>query len=283
MAPTTLYAVFNPQATWPTIPDAVTDTGRKAHISGKTTERTAPPKYHESRPLNDYTAAGQAAVAAVQADLQQHYMPSGEDLFAHRAEADVVRSAALYLLHPVNMALNFRSPLDYKCFSEFKANTVRSDVVFIRRADNGVGVSCFAVLEFKNRGVLDLHRHPWDQTLTSGRNTGALLTQQVLASNAFGGNINLVVGNAPENDAEEMTYFDGNPLILVKQAALYAIKYKTKYVALFDWNTLILIYFNNLDIVGEYCGDGIRTTIIRNRGEMRLALMGFLELAISQP
>jgi hypothetical protein len=287
MPPQTLLAAFRPDGTWPNIPNVV-EADLKAHTpgSGSTTEQTEPPKYHESRPVSDYTNAGQAALVTLQGQLQQNFMPSEEDLFAHRSEADVVRSAALYLLHPVNMALSFRAPRTYKCSSEYISNTarrgnVRSDIVFFRQ--NGTAMQPMAVLEFKNRGILDHHPDSWNKTLTAQRATGALLTPQVLASAKFGGAIDNVVANAPDNAAHEMTYFDGNPLILVKQAAAYAISYKTKYVALFDWNTLILIHFNSLDIAGNYCGDGIHTTIIRNQAEMRLALLGFLELAHHQP
>lgn len=44
------------------------------------------------------------------------------------------------------------------------------------------------------------------------------------------------------------------------------------------------MHFNNLELENNYCGDGISTTIIiRNKAEMRLALMGFLELAHHHP
>jgi hypothetical protein len=292
--PQTLLAAFRPDGTWPNIPNAV-EADLKAHTpgTGSTTEQTEPPKYHESRHVNEYTSVGQTALAmpAVQGQLQQNFMPSDEDLFAHRSEADVVRSAALYLLHPVNMALSFRSPRNYKCSSEYTTNTpssdtpfrgkVRSDIVFFRQS--GTTMQPMAVLEFKNRGILDHHPDLWNKTLTAQRTSGALLTPQVLASAKFGGNLDYVVANAPDNAAHEMTYFDGNPLILVKQAAAYAIGHRTRYVALFDWNTLILIHFNKLDLASKYCGDSIRTTIIRNQAEMRLALLGFLEMAHHDP
>jgi hypothetical protein len=283
MPPIALDAAFHPQAPWPAIPDAVTDAGRKAHVSGTTTEHTEPPKYHSTRALADYTNAGQTAVTAVQQGLHQHYMPSDEDLFVHRAEADVVRSAALYLLHPVNMALNLRSLVTYKCCSEFKKNTVRCDIVYSRRVGNTNTTTPFAVVEFKNRGVVDRNQHPWDQALTSNRTTGALLTQQVFAAAPFNGDIDEVVGQAPTNAAGEITYFEENPLILLKQAASYAITYRTRYVALFDWDTLILVYFNDLSVANKFGGDGVQTTVIRNKGQMRLALLGFLELALVQP
>ncbi|KAK4175901.1 hypothetical protein QBC36DRAFT_378940 [Triangularia setosa] len=106
---------------------------------------------------------------------------------------------------------------------------------------------------------------------------------QVFAATPFNNDVNEVVGRAPMNDSGEMTYFEKNPLILLKQAAAYAISYSTRYVALFDWNTLILIHFKDLSVVNKYCGDGIETTVIRNQGHMRMALLGFLQLALAQP
>jgi hypothetical protein len=283
----TLFAALRREGAWPAIPNAVEgDLRAHTRAKGSTTEKVEPPTYHESRPVDDYTRAGRAALEAVQGQLQQRFMPSDEDLFAHRSEADVVRSAALYLLHPVNMALSFRGPRNYKCSSEYTGNTggkVRSDVVFFRQ-NGGPNMQPMAVLEFKNRGILDHRPDLWNNTLTAQRSTGALLTQEVLASARFGGNLKNVVDYAPDNiELGQMTYFDGNPLILVKQAAAYAIVNKTRYVALFDWNTLILIHFHQLDLVSKHCGDGIRTTIIREKAEMRLALLGFLELAHHEP
>ncbi|KAL2134165.1 hypothetical protein VTI74DRAFT_864 [Chaetomium olivicolor] len=83
------------------------------------------------------------------------------------------------------MALSFRSPITYKCCSEFKKNTVRCDIVYSRRVGNSNSTTPFAVVEFKNRGVVDRDRHPWDRALTAGRNSGALLTQQVFAAAPF--------------------------------------------------------------------------------------------------
>jgi hypothetical protein len=101
----------------------------------------------------------------------------------------------------------------------------------------------------------------------------------VLNNATFQGNINLVVGEAPENKVGEYTYFDGNPWVLVKQATAYALSYRTRYIALCDWDTLILIHFNQLSMLNTYGGDDIRTTIIRDQAQMRLALLGFPDMA----
>ncbi|KAK5995187.1 hypothetical protein PT974_03584 [Cladobotryum mycophilum] len=71
--------------------------------------------------------------------------------------------------------------------------------------------------------------------------------------------------------------FKKNSETLMKQAVNYADQYSTKYVALFDWDTLVLFYMESQD--GNTGGECYFVTIIHNRKHMRRALLGFLERA----
>lgn len=53
--------------------------------------------------------------------------------------------------------------------------------------------------------------------------------------------------------------------------------YKTRYVALFDWQTLILIFFD--DIERDNGGTKCTLTITQDRAQFRPCLLGFLQEA----
>ena len=63
-------------------------------------------------------------------------------------KADVMRAAALYMLHPVNMALTARHPdVSTHCLAESPSPGIRPDVVYQKNGRN------FALLEYKITGV----------------------------------------------------------------------------------------------------------------------------------
>lgn len=140
----------------------------------------------------------------------------------HRNEADVVRSAAMYLVHPV-MAVLDADPItsgaivlhaeDASVVNNNITSTVRTDITFYRY--NPVGDDRpICVMEFKRRGVI----RP-DQFET-----------------AF-------AAGAPANGG---TLFNHEALKLIQQAATYAITFQTRHVALFDWSFMVLCYFGDM-------------------------------------
>ncbi|KAI0814472.1 hypothetical protein GGR55DRAFT_631982 [Xylaria sp. FL0064] len=92
-------------------------------------------------------------------------------------------------------------------------------------------------------------------------------------------------------DADENTFFEDNSRKLLKQAAAYAIHHRTSYVAIFNWDFLVLIHFSQLQagqsqqaLRLQGCGDYCYITIIENKStatDLRAALLGFLLLAYS--
>lgn len=74
-----------------------------------------------------------------------------------------------------------------------------------------------------------------------------------------------------------MTLFDRNSRILLKQAVNYANVYRTKYIAFFDWNVLVLLVLANQE--GNDGGEWCHVTLVSDRLNIRRALLGFLERA----
>lgn len=88
------------------------------------------------------------------------FLPEFEGNIAHNNEADVVRTSALYLIHPVAQAL-WACPDYYRTFasqSEDTAERTRTDITFYKVVRPTAANSQpqrtgdFAVVEFKRRG-----------------------------------------------------------------------------------------------------------------------------------
>jgi hypothetical protein len=140
----------------------------------------------------------------------------------------------------------------------------------------------FAVVEFKKRGVI------LPQEFRAAQRVNNVPSQN--ETNALVQNAQQYLQNPPSGDA---SLFVGNSRTLIKQAASYAIRHRTRYVALFDWDTLVLAKFVRMNPalsthalgqngVGDYC----ETTIITSNHsqDMRAALLGFLwEAAVQTP
>lgn len=187
----------------------------------------------------------------------------------HYNESDVVRAAAMYLVHPVVAAMG--ADLDRAggllLQSEDILSQVRSDITFYR--DNGtLGRRPIAVLEFKRRGII----RP---------------DQFAAAMPAL----------APARPGESL--FDYEALKLIKQASAYAMVFRTRHIALCDWNYLVLCYFVDMPYnTPTNVGRRVEIQIIPvgtpstpnqlgfdnsdNSHHFRPALLGFLKTAYDQ-
>lgn len=249
-----------------------------ASISGDSTRDTDPPYFSiAAQPQHsthrDWHALGTAAVANIPNintpahPLNHEFVYFREAATYHDSEGDVVRSAAQYLLHPVNQALSSVPGVLVRCQSEATTTNIRSDITYYRgpNAQNPI-YKAFAVVEFKKRGVIK--QAEFHNTI---RHQAPPTQQQVAATVAAA----LALNNE--------TYFDGDALILIKQAASYAVAHRTPYVALFDWDFLVLVHFTRMppDMVdvGDYCELEVIPHAQSQR--MRGALLGFLAHAYS--
>lgn len=193
--------------------------------------------------------------------INTEYLSEIESAMDHESEGDVVRSSALYLLHPVNQALSLLTHNSVRCRSEAATHKIRSDITYYRAKRP------FAVVEFKKRGVI---RVPEFRAAT--KTITPTTSELDLVMNASGIN-------------RHHSFFGGNSAILIKQAASYAINHRTRYVVLFNWDMMVLCYFTQLDHtatvdtlitngVGNYCE--VEIIPFSESHRMRPSLLGFL-------
>lgn len=109
----------------------------------------------------------------------------------------------------------------------------------------------FAILEYKSYG-----------TISPQEFENAKLTRQV---------------HGPWVADRHVCRFDDKSGILMKQAVHYAYSFGTKYVALFDFRTLVLLYMK--DLQDNDGGFQCLATVIKSKSKMRRALLGFLAKA----
>ncbi|KAL1851002.1 hypothetical protein Daus18300_012736 [Diaporthe australafricana] len=150
--------------------------------------------------------------------MEQEHIYHRERASQHFNESDVVRTAAMYLVHPVVAAMD----ADQTTYggvllqSEDSARQVRSDMTFYRYTYQGRNRR-IAVLEFKRRGVIRPNQ---------------FADAMPAAAPAF-----VLPGN---------TLFRGEAGKLMKQASAYAMRYETRHVAVCDWSYLVLCYFADM-------------------------------------
>ncbi|KAL2160293.1 hypothetical protein VTH06DRAFT_1466 [Thermothelomyces fergusii] len=265
MVPATLAQAFDPEfkIRLPDIPTHFDDA--KASIWGGLTKKTDPPRFGVREDLSRWESHGMSAIGKITNNQRKakkfasEHLPEPERTLYHQNEDDVARSSALYLLHSINQALSLWEDEDEHilCRSEATEDMARNDVTYFRR---GPGRHIpFAVVEFKKRGVIKPDE--FNKAIKDIDNTS----------------ISDILVNAREK--ESATFFEGDALVLMKQASSYAITYGTRHVALFNWDFLVLCYFSNLmidesDDIGDYCQ--ISIIGFRDSHKMRLALFGFL-------
>ncbi|KAK4222828.1 hypothetical protein QBC38DRAFT_374331 [Podospora fimiseda] len=244
----------------------------KASCSSDTTKSTEPPTkvvlgdaqhwIKQGRRIINYEKSSPAPALN---RLTLQYLAEEDASTYHINEADIVRSAAVHLLHPVNQALWQHTCSDdekatVRCQAESIAEHIRNDIAYFRNDSHGMRP--FAVIEMKRRGIIKKHEFE-NAAKPQGRKD-----------------------KAPEEGDIATAGFKNCSLILMKQASSYAIGRGTQYVVLFDWDYLILCFFPDLDVnkpldwrrekgIGSKCV----VTIIPFNPEshkMRICLLGFL-------
>ncbi|CAP71805.1 uncharacterized protein PODANS_6_7520 [Podospora anserina S mat+] len=240
-----------------------------ATISGDSTRDTDPP-YFAIASQNNWNNLGtnflgnHPASTTPNHQLNVETVSLREDAVHHGSEGDVVRSAAMYLLHPINQALSTHPNIAITCQSEASTNRIRSDITYYRHPNTAnPNFKAFAVVEFKKRGVITATE--FAATIRSQ----TVPTQQVVDN---------TVAAAMALPHGKQTYFDGDSFVLIKQAASYAVAHRTPYVALFNWDFLVLVHFTQMTPTMDYVGDYCQLQVIpaAQSSAMRGALLGFL-------
>lgn len=246
MAPATIRESF--KQTLPNLPQD--GTAKVATMSGQSTSLTDPPCLFVARAIDAYSASADDALkdGKVRTQTENAYLPAIEQTFYLFTEGDVVRAAALYLLHPVNVALAAIFPRrSIYCSAELASNGTRPDVVYMD------GNTLVAVLEFKNTGIIV----PAQFEVAGLRGTSTME------------DINRKCDTRSGN-----TFFEDNSWVLLKQMANYRNNRQTDYIAIFDWNHLFIAVFT------PQSENFVHGTFVHREGNgeryLRRALLGWL-------
>lgn len=226
--------------------------GSSAHVSGQTTLNCEPPGYALEIPVQTYTAIADTVLNRYAPSLSSKYLAEWETGIIIQSEGDVVATSATYLNNPVQLALEATAANTYAHRSEVtQGYRTRADKIYYRRHTS------FAVLDYKSPGVLV--RSEFQDSIV--RNYDDYAAWQT--------------GDEPTRNFDDDELRFARPLM--KQSVHYSSAYRTPFVALFDWNTLILLVLHRRegDRGGEYC----YMTVVDDRRRFRKALLGFLLVA----
>lgn len=245
----------------------------------------------------------------------EHLVPQREGNIKQVNEADVVRCATLYLVHPVVQAF-WAHPKYSKSLlsqSEHTKEWSRTDLTFYKTKQGNTN-RAFLILEYKRRTVIKRaefeHRYDMPRSWRPpGTRTQAMdkLNELILLpfedSNHSGAidalkevvKFNKFKMDSPGIPASNL-FKSGGSLNLIKQASAYAIEHSTRYVALFNYDYLVLCYFPWLDHTKQGGWRGTRDhyksesvqypveveVVPAEDSQVRLALLGFMRTAYDE-
>ncbi|KAH7320611.1 hypothetical protein B0I35DRAFT_407684 [Stachybotrys elegans] len=239
---------------------------KDASQSSNSTRDAEPPKMGHMVNVDFWLGYADPILHSHKSQLSAVKAPCFEPTRVLTAEADVDNAAALELINPVELALSARHAGGgiWSRNQVYNDNTkARADKAWM--CHNRAGErSFFAVLEYKYVGDIRPQEfyaawaRPEDRRnhlikLHEGRNTPG------------------------KQLAKHASLFKSNSNTLIRQAVHYANSYETQYIALFDWDTLVLLHLEDQE--GPAGGDYCYMTVIQDKSLMRRALLGFLERA----
>lgn len=231
--------------------------------SSESTATTDPPKIWEPDPT-PYAQKASDTLKKLASSLRNP-LPAVERPFRMLTEGDVLRATTLYVTHPINQALNakYKNTPIY-CLSENVKGGVRCDIIW--KYKNGNDFHTIAVLELKRRGVLR-----WDDFQCAESDAANRDTKIQEAYDSLG----------DDNPEDVATTFEKNAIWLSRQAAAYAIRQETQFVGLFDWDSMFLFQFGELDLDQDFIGDSAHGTWVEDKSPtfFRKTLFGFLVAA----
>lgn len=231
---------------------------------GGSTQAATPPAVWFKKNAGHYIDKASEICARNEAALKRSYLPAPYSPCILESEADIVRSAALWLLHPVIIALQseFKS---VGCYAEVTIDDCRCDAMVKINGETMV------VLEYKNRG--HVNRAQFDKGLI--RDPSYSNRDEIL---------DMINAAMQTSNKSLMAH---NAVCLTKQAAAYATKWQTRYVGLFDWDNFFLWNFAGCDFrrgasrnSSSLGADGHARwawgTPVERREDYRKALLGFI-------
>ncbi|KAG6356811.1 hypothetical protein INS49_014685 [Diaporthe citri] len=256
----TIYEAFN-QAL-PSFVQLGTQVDTRAKSSGTTTEACKPPRCGIKIPVEHWTTLGsRLCLDQHKDDLRSRYLSPVDNSMAFKSEADVVEASAAYLRQPVQIAYQLVHPKDI-CLKQLTkprkdvTAASRVDIAYFSEKPNdettpGNSSNVFAVLEYKKFDGLSREQFK-KGTVSNSKDYATALRHSPF------------IGSKSQSSTE----------IVLKQATHYASKFVTPFVALCDYNTLILLVMNQVE--GYDGGHYTYVTVVEKSVYMRKAYLGFL-------
>ncbi|KAK7711925.1 hypothetical protein SLS64_005196 [Diaporthe eres] len=257
---TTIYDSFN-QAL-PSFLQLGTQVEIRAKPSGTTTAECTPPSCGINIPLKHWAdLASDLCLEKYKDELRSAFLPTVDSFIEFKSEADVADASTLYLTHPVHVAYQLVHSSDQdrrvdQLTIPLRRMTPSSRVdraYFSGRPSNeetpGNSSNVFAVLEYKK--FQGLSRDQFNRGMVSN-------------SSDFGTSLKY----------PRFVKQDSNATVFLQQATHYAMRYRTPFVALCDYNTLILLVMTKVE--KNHGGQYTYLTMVENPSKMRKAYLGFL-------
>jgi hypothetical protein len=248
--PTSLYDCYQIEhAKYPRGDDALSqDAQRQAKSSSTGTNQTNPPKLLVTQSVDHWIDLANSLLQKFQTPLRRSHIADDEQAKAElKIEADVVRVCYTYITHPLGNTINIMYKADITVKTEEKSDRYRYDFSFNIRQDQP-NKQNIMIIEFKRLGLIKYEQFEH-----------AMREEEDIAQTF-----------EDLEDCGEETTLDStsNACILSKQAVAYAKNWDCKFVALCDYDNLVLLRFNQNS---EYA----YVTAVERRS-IRKALLGFL-------
>lgn len=222
-------------------------TKTRTHRSGTTTQECTPPRCAIKIPVAHWTdLASRLCLDPYRGELSRKALPDLENLIGLKSEADVVNASTLYLTHPVHVGYQMLHSEDFylnevtRTRQDGTSSSRVDRAYFLRKPSNerhpGNSNNIFAALEYKKFGGID---------------RGEFADGIVTDFDAFA---------AAQEESEFVDRgTEDNVVVLLKQAVHYVWRYRTPFVALCDYNTLVLLVMLKQD--GNWGGQ-VRTDLL---------------------
>lgn len=214
---------------------------RKLHASASSTSNQDAPRALE--PMTALDLINRATTnmpqgVQVQPPSPTGYFPGDEDSFYLQSEADVVRAAAVYLIHPVNMAMRALCPpgIKIRCSAEKNhSNTSRTDLIWTLCIPQHNIEAKFAILEFKN--LYMLHKQDFDNA-TANMTPGHQKSPRLLIERSY-------------TAGDKHSFLRGNGMTAVQQASKYQEATDAPNdiydIAIFDWLNMCILDYEGIN------------------------------------
>lgn len=225
---------------------------------GSGTKAADAPALWLDRSLQDYTQLADDLIQKLEVAtvLRETCLPALWNPCPLQTESNVMTASHLWLLHPVIIALQAQYP-NVKCDTESPKDNCRCDII-IHDGDKAL-----VVIECKRRAYL--RKREFNAARADEHDAEGIKT---------------MMAKRYENDNNRGSYLDGNARYLSKQAAAYSLKWQTRFVVLFDWDSMFLYNFAGMNLGMDNsepeAQDWAYGTWVKRRVHYRKALLGFI-------